>query len=206
MANNWYFALGFLAQALFSARMLVQWVQSEKKKQVVSPTSYWALSLIASFLFFIYGWLRGDFVIIFGQIFSYYIYIWNLNIKGLWKKMHVLLRSIVLLTPFILGALVVADGDNSIEHLFSHLPLSLILFGSAGQILLTFRFIYQYFYSKKRHESLLPKNFWLISIIGSGITVIYGIYRHDPVLILGHGAGLITYLRNFYLSTKTTAQ
>ena len=67
------FGIGFLAQGLFSARILVQWIMSERKKKVVSPTIFWVLSLLASYLFFIYGWLRNDFAIMFGQVISYYI-------------------------------------------------------------------------------------------------------------------------------------
>ena len=80
MDSSWFiYALGFLAQGLFSARMIVQWIISEKEKRATSPTIYWLLSLIASILFFIYGWLRQDFAIMLGQVISYYIYIWNLK-------------------------------------------------------------------------------------------------------------------------------
>ena len=75
------YTLGILAQGLFSARMIVQWIISEKEKKATSPSIYWVLSLIASLLFFIYGWLRHDFAIMLGQIISYYIYIWNLRAK-----------------------------------------------------------------------------------------------------------------------------
>ena len=37
------YALGFLAQICFSARLLIQWIISEKEKQVVSPTLFWLL-------------------------------------------------------------------------------------------------------------------------------------------------------------------
>ena len=40
------------------------------------------------YLLCIYGWLRDDFSIIFGQFISYYIYLWNLNEKGIWNKLH----------------------------------------------------------------------------------------------------------------------
>lgn len=69
--------IGFAAQALFSARMLVQWILSERAKRVLSPTIFWALSLLGSILLCLYGWLRADFAIILGQIFSYYIYIYG---------------------------------------------------------------------------------------------------------------------------------
>ena len=201
-SNNWYFVLGFLAQGLFSARMLVQWVLSEKEKKVVSPTIYWQLSLLASFLFSIYGWLRGDFAIILGQIFSYYIYIWNLNNKNHWKNMHILARITIIFTPIIALGFVLYNSEQSIERLFGNIPLGLLLIGSAGQIIFTFRFIYQWWYSKSRGESLLPSGFWILSIIGSLITISYGIFRKDPVLIIGQGAGFITYARNLWLAKK----
>lgn len=76
------YSIGFLAQGFFSARMLIQWILSERAHRVMSPNAYWICSLAGSILLFVYGWLRDDFAIIFGQLISYYIYIWNLNIKG----------------------------------------------------------------------------------------------------------------------------
>ena len=87
MNNYIVFGIGFLAQALFSARLVVQWLLSEKARKVVSPTSYWQISILASYLLFVYGWVRDDFAIILGQYISYYIYIWNLNTKNHWKEL-----------------------------------------------------------------------------------------------------------------------
>lgn len=69
------FVIGFLAQALFSARILVQWIMSERARRVLSPTIFWVLSLLASCLLCFYGWLRDDFAIVIGQVIAYYIYI-----------------------------------------------------------------------------------------------------------------------------------
>ena len=55
------FVIGFLAQICFSARIILQWILSEKAKKVVSPSIFWKLSLIGAYLLFIYGWLRNDF-------------------------------------------------------------------------------------------------------------------------------------------------
>lgn len=203
MGNDiWIFTLGFIAQGLFSGRMFVQWILSEKEKKVVSPTIYWQLSLLASFLFSVYGWLRGDFAIILGQIISYYIYIWNLNNKNRWKKIPSVARLIIALTPVIALGFVLYDKDASAERLFSSVPMGLLLFGSVGQIIFTLRFIHQWWYSKSRGQSILPTGFWLLSIIGSFITISYGIFRQDPVLIVGHSAGFITYARNLWLLKK----
>lgn len=198
----WYFVIGFIAQGLFSIRVLIQWVMSEKAKKVVSPTVYWQISLFASFLFSIYGWLRGDFAIILGQIFSYYIYIWNLNSKHHWKKLYPIARYIILFTPVVALIYVLYNGDSSSTRLFGNIPIGLLLFGSAGQIIFTFRFIYQWWYSRSRDESLLPVGFWVLSLIGSAITIVYGIYRRDPVLIIGQSAGFIAYSRNLWLAKR----
>ncbi|MBQ2020725.1 MAG: lipid-A-disaccharide synthase N-terminal domain-containing protein, partial [Rikenellaceae bacterium] len=79
--------LGYLAQALFSARFFVQWIMSERAKRVLSPTIFWQISMVASCIFCLYGWLRNDFSIIVGQLVTYYIYIWNLNAHNSWKKL-----------------------------------------------------------------------------------------------------------------------
>jgi lipid-A-disaccharide synthase-like uncharacterized protein len=200
--NAWYFAIGGAAQGLFSARMLVQWLLSEKKKKSVSPAIYWQLSLLASFLFFIYGWLRGDFAIILGQVFSYYIYIWNLDSKERWQGINVVIRWVLLLMPVVALGFVLYNGEQSVEKLFGDIPLGLLLFGSAGQIIFTFRFIYQWWYSRSRGESLLPAGFWLLSLLGSFMIVAYGVFRQDPVLVVGQSFGFITYARNLWLIKK----
>ncbi|MDD3200926.1 MAG: lipid-A-disaccharide synthase N-terminal domain-containing protein [Bacteroidales bacterium] len=202
------YALGFIAQGLFSARTLVQWFLSEKAKKVVSPTIFWVLSLIASYIFFIYGWLRNDFAIMLGQVISYYVYIWNLGAKGVWSKMgptwRWLLVSILLLTPIVGICFMTGETQSVIDALFKNrdIPLWLVLFGSAGQVIFSLRFVYQMIYSKIKGESLLPAGFWIISLVGSATIISYGIIRRDPVVILGQSFGFLSYTRNLYLWIK----
>ena len=204
-SSPFVYVLGFLAQGLFSARILVQWIMSERAKKVVSPTIFWILSLIASYLFFIYGWLRDDFSIMLGQVIAYYVYIWNLGAKGVWKSIRSgwrqILVTILLLTPVVGISLMADHAQDLIARLFknSEIPLWLIIFGSLGQVIFSFRFIYQWIYSSRRGESMLPAGFWIISLTGSAIIVIYGIIRLDPVIILGQGIGFISYSRNLIL-------
>ncbi|MGE5394625.1 MAG: lipid-A-disaccharide synthase N-terminal domain-containing protein [Candidatus Saccharibacteria bacterium] len=198
------FLIGFISQVLFFTRTLIQWLLSERAKKVLSPTIYWVLSIIASYLFCIYGWFRNDFAILLGQVISYYIYIWNLNENRVWYKVHPLFRAILVLTPIVAIGYVVKNGSFFVEHFLSHhnIPLWLLIFGSLGQIIFTLRFVYQWIYSMRRSESLLPLGFWLISLLGSGIIVIYGMIRLDPVLILGQSVGFIAYSRNIILYRK----
>lgn len=202
MSTSWLvYGLGFLAQGFFSARMLVQWIMSERAKKIVSPVVYWVCSLAGSILLFIYGWLRDDFSIIFGQLISYYIYIWNLNIKGVWRQLPVVMRALVFALPIVAVAAMLGDAGAFVDSFFhnAQVPMWLLIFGSAGQFIFTVRFIYQWYYSYRRHASMLPVTFWVISLVGSGIIVAYGCLRRDPVLILGQSVGFVTYSRNIII-------
>lgn len=196
--------VGFAAQALFSARMLVQWILSERARKVLSPTLFWVLSLIASILLCVYGWLRADFAIILGQFFSYYIYVWNLHIKGAMTRIPAWLRILICMLPVLLCIPLAGDVPATCRRLFFNpeIPLALLLYGSAGQIIFTLRFIYQWFYSVKQHRSVLPAGFWWISLIGSVTICSYAIFRADPVLIVGQSVGLVAYTRNIIIGHK----
>ncbi len=195
------FTTGFLAQLFFSARTIVQWILSERAKQVLSPSVFWILSLAGSYLLCLYGWFRNDFAIILGQFISYYIYLGNLNLKGIWAKIPILIKGLLLITPILAIAFMLQDVNGFIRNFFENkkIPLWLITFGILGQVIFTLRFIYQWFYSYHYHESLLPEGFWIISLIGSSLILIYGIIRLDPILILGQSFGLIAYGRNLYI-------
>lgn len=195
------FGIGFLAQMFFAARTLFQWITSERSRRVVSPASYWIFSVLGACTMFIYGELRDDFAIILGQLASYYIYLWNLNAKEIWKKMGLLIRLILLATPVLAVVFHVQYADDFLARFLrnGNIPLRLVLFGSSGQIIFTLRFIYQWFYSFKRHQSVLPAGFWIISLVGSGTIIAYGIIRKDPVLILGQSFGFVAYCRNLTL-------
>lgn len=207
MDSTWsVYALGFVAQALFSARILIQWLMSEKQKKVVSPTLFWVISLIAAYVYFVYAYLRNDFSIMAGLFISYFVYLWNIGAKGVWKKIPNILRlavlAILIATPFVaVGVLFFLDPQATIESLFKNdlIPMWMIIMGTSGQFIFSIRFIYQFIYSNKRKESLLPVGFWVISLFGSSILIVYGLIRHDWVLFVGQAFGLLTYIRNLMI-------
>lgn len=196
------YGLGFFAQSLFGARTIIQWIKSEREGRVVSPTLFWVFSLVGCFLFLIYGFLRNDIVILFGQTISFYIYIRNLQLKGFWIRIPYLLRVIILPLPPLLFLWVGVYSPELFNQIFSKADFTdrFIIIGSIGQLLLNFRYLYQWYHSEKVNESILPLGFWVISAVASVMVVTYGIYRHDPVLLVAQGLGLIAYLRNIYWS------
>lgn len=194
--------VGLLAQAFFSARTLVQWILSERARKVLSPTVFWALSLAGSALLATYGWLRADFAVVAGQIVSYYVYVWNLHIKGV--RMPAVCWGLLLLFPAVAVGFVAGNAAEFVEEflLRPDIPMALLCFGTFGQLLMTLRFVYQWWYSSRLGRSELPPLFWWISLFGAMVILTYGIFRYDIVLILGQGFGLFVYGRNLILSRK----
>lgn len=70
--------LGFIAQGLFAARFLVQWIASERAGRSVVPVSFWFLSVSGGVLLLLYAILRKDPVFILGQASGLIIYGRNL--------------------------------------------------------------------------------------------------------------------------------
>ncbi len=199
-------AIGLVAQILFSLRLLIQWIKTEQASAVQSPTIFWTLSLIASFLLIIYGLLRKDIVIIGGQLLSYYIYIRNLQIKKSWKEIPSILRHVFIVSPFLIfGYLMYTHQINEVID-NNEIPRHLLVWGTMGQAIFTLRFIYQWFASERRKESVFPPSFWWISLVGSLIILSYGVFRKDIVLFIGQAFGIIIYIRNLAIYYKNHPQ
>ncbi|MFN5169817.1 MAG: lipid-A-disaccharide synthase N-terminal domain-containing protein [Cyclobacteriaceae bacterium] len=207
------YALGFFAQGLFGARLLVQLFISEREGKSVSPSLFWLISLLASFLFLIYGVLRSDPVIVLGQTLSYFIYIRNLQLKGAWQKIPTLLRLLAFALPVLVFAWMALSPGNVWERLISQADFTnfWIVLGTIGQLMLNFRFVYQWYYSERAGTSALPLGFWVISAVASVMVILYALFRPggiDPVLLLAQGLGIFVYLRNimFFRSGKAKSE
>lgn len=73
-----WLTLGFIGQILFSGRMLVQWVLSEKLRRSIVPVTFWWLSIGGGIFLLIYAIHKRDIVFISGQFFGVIIYARNL--------------------------------------------------------------------------------------------------------------------------------
>ena len=198
------YSIGFLAQILFSSRLIIQWFYSEKKNKIITPSVFWILSLLGSFLLFIYGYLRSDFAIMLGQSLTYFIYIRNLQLQGEWDKLNFFIRFLFITFPAYIVIYYYNNNVIDIDILIKETDIASWLFtlGIISQLIFTFRFVYQWIYSENKKESSLPLGFWLLSISGSILILIYAIFRYDPVLFIGHIIGSLLYARNIYIYFK----
>lgn len=78
--------------------------------------------------------------------------------------------------------------------------------GFLGQALFFSRWIVQWIASERKQMSHVPMAFWLISLSGGMLLLVYAIQRHDPVFVLGQGVGVANYLRNIVLIRRHQSQ
>lgn len=80
--SNWFgvvwVTLGLAGQVIFTGRMIVQWLTSERAKQSIVPPSFWWMSLIGASMLIAYFFWRKDLVGVLGQGAGWLIYVRNL--------------------------------------------------------------------------------------------------------------------------------
>jgi lipid-A-disaccharide synthase-like uncharacterized protein len=81
---DFWLAFGLVAQLAFAARFLVQWIMSERAGKSVVPMAFWFFSVAGGTMTLIYGLVKREPIIIFGQLLSNVIYIRNIML--IWKN------------------------------------------------------------------------------------------------------------------------
>ena len=119
----WVYLLGLCGMAIYGTRIVVQWYLSERSHQVESPGIYWVMSSIGAIVLYIYGWLRKDFSIIFGESLSYYIYMWNIGIMGLYKRVPKVVIVVQAVFPLFILALISQDFHTFVDSFLRKMTL-----------------------------------------------------------------------------------
>ena len=80
-------AFGVLAQFVFGARFIVQWIASERAGRSVMPLAFWFFSMAGGLMTLVYGLVRREPIIILGQTLTTVIYVRNLMLIFREKRM-----------------------------------------------------------------------------------------------------------------------
>jgi lipid-A-disaccharide synthase-like uncharacterized protein len=80
-----------------------------------------------------------------------------------------------------------------------------LIFGIAAQLLFTARFVVQWIVSEKLGKSVVPLAFWVLSMGGGLMLLIYGLVRREPIIILGQALAVFIYIRNLVLIFRNRA-
>jgi lipid-A-disaccharide synthase-like uncharacterized protein len=78
MTTNQWLIIGFVGQALFGARFIIQWVVSEKKGESTIPLAFWYCSIGGAVVLLSYAIYKQDPVFIVGQSLGSIVYVRNL--------------------------------------------------------------------------------------------------------------------------------
>ena len=73
------------------------------------------------------------------------------------------------------------------------------LVGFVGQFIFMMRFVVQWIASERKKQSVVPLAFWYLSLVGSLITIVYAVYRRDPVFTASFCLNIVIYIRNLHL-------
>ena len=83
---SFWLVVGFVGQALFAGRFVVQWIASEKEKKSVIPIYFWFFSIGGGMILLTYAISIKDPVFILGQSTGLFIYVRNLMLLSREKK------------------------------------------------------------------------------------------------------------------------
>ena len=81
-----------------------------------------------------------------------------------------------------------------------------VILGFVAQAFFTMRFVVQWIASERARKSVIPVAFWFFSMGGGLMTLVYGIAKREPVIILGQAMATVIYLRNIMLIIKAHAR
>ena len=70
--------IGFLGQAFFFMRFVVQWIASERARKSIIPHAFWFFSIGGGVVLLVYAIYREDPVFIAGQAAGLFIYLRNI--------------------------------------------------------------------------------------------------------------------------------
>jgi lipid-A-disaccharide synthase-like uncharacterized protein len=79
----------------------------------------------------------------------------------------------------------------------SAVDLVWLAIGLVGQSLFVMRWLIQWMASERAKRLVVPEMFWYASLVGGLMVLAYGLYKPDPVIVLGQ-FGVFIYARNVY--------
>jgi len=192
--------LGWLGQACFALRFLVQWHAAERAGRSVAPRSFWWLSLAGALLMALYTSEARQLVLAGGFLASAWIYARNLLLRGGADP-----RALTRLLPetaAVLGILAWCFAAGVADARSAGLPRVWLAILVTGQLLWTARFALQWLASERSGRSHLPRSFWWLSLAGNALLLAYALFLADPLLIAAFAFGPFVQVRNLVLGER----
>lgn len=215
--RNLLYPLGFLANLLFAARFIIQWIRSEKTHQSHFSESFWSISLWGSLLMTLHSFIQVQFPVCLIQACNAVLYWRNLDLIRYSKNTLMSFPKVCIWLGILLIGMTVAFMAQSwlsfgtlewmripdfTEAKETHVSFLWNAIGSCGTFLFASRFWIHWWRAETNPSEALKSDFWIISLVGSALALSYFIRIFDLVNIIGFSAGMVPYMRNLILMKK----
>lgn len=198
--------LGFLGNILFTGRVIIQWIVSEKEKKSIAPISFWWMSLAGALTLIAYSLVRmfiapqkgqvTPLPLLVGFIITLVPYSRNLMISyqvtGKWHVLSYFFSGFI----FILSGCLLLFSDWSLD------AGKYFIIGGIGALVWNTRFFWQWIYAERTGNTDFPISFWYASLTGLVFLVIYTLLTRDPVFILAYIFNVIPITRNIIICRR----
>jgi lipid-A-disaccharide synthase-like uncharacterized protein len=209
VVTPWTF-FGLVGNVLFTSRVIMQWVASERQKKSIAPVTFWWGSLAATIIMVFYSIQRIEIAFLLGYTINLVPYTRNLMLSypkpRAWHIVSYSVAGLVFLGSLIfliLNAKAAMPWEQSAPA--ARIASNWIYLGLVSNILWSTRFIPQWIYSERKGRSVFPLWFWIWSLFGQLLCLSYALILHDLVYILGFLFNGIPIIRNIMLSKRGEA-
>lgn len=190
--SPWTF-IGLVGNALFSTRVLIQWISSEKRKRSVTPVAFWWTSLAATIVMVFYSIQKAEIAFLLGYSINTVPYVRNLMLIYRPRRFWHVVSYCASVVVFVIALVLLRRAGAPLFTSYW------VILGFAGVLLWYTRFLLQWAYAEATRESVLPLGFWLWSLTGQVLCLVYSLILLDLVFILGFLFNGIPIIRNIML-------
>lgn len=195
---DWVQALGWLGQALFFSRGLVQWLQSERAGKSVSTPTFWWLSLLGTLLLTFSSAYQNKPILVASFAINLGIYGRNLLLCST-RFRHVDVHPLLAAGLAAAMALGLWSAGPPRPPEADSVGVLWQAVGTLGLVLWSSRFLYQWWASERRGASHFDATFWWLSLAGNVPMLAYALRLGEPLYIASFALGPLTQSRNLVL-------
>jgi lipid-A-disaccharide synthase-like uncharacterized protein len=209
LAHPFWITLGGLGGFLFYGRFYVQWIASERKKQIVIPVAFWYMSSIGSVLVFMWSVWKQSPIGALGQCFNILIY--SRNLVHIWRERGRLtparniaahgLAVLFAATAVVFTALTwwrEIHMNHDLDPSQAARNWFWLAVGGAGLACFFLRFLIQWLTTEFKRKSVVPTSFWYLSLVAASLQAPSYFQKGDWVNGFGQIANLFIYGRNLW--------
>jgi lipid-A-disaccharide synthase-like uncharacterized protein len=189
---------GWLGNACFFGRFAIQWISVERQHTRAAPRLFWVLSIAGSLLLGAFALQRGTWILLVGFTINSIIYARNLRLGSAEEGLRITgwgAAGLACGAALALMAAGIAHAHPTTGEAWGWIGVAMI-----GQAMWSSRFVVQWLLSERTGQSHFPPAFWVFSLAGNVLLLLYAIHLREPVFIAGLALGPFVQLRNLWLT------